>query len=59
MRLVVASYGDVVITQDRVNGYKRYIVDWKNGSKQLFSGLHYTLDDVKERTEKRISSLPI
>ena len=48
MRLVVASYGDVVITQDRVNGYKRYIVDWKNGSKQLFSGLHYTLDDVKE-----------
>lgn len=49
MRLLVASYGDVRIFSERPFGYKRYIVEWNDGTITMYSGLWY-----KEKTVKQI-----
>ena len=47
MRLLVANYGDVRIFSERPFGYKRYIVEWNDGTTTMYSGLWY-----KEKTIK-------
>ena len=43
MRLLVANYGDVRIFSERPFGYKRYIVEWNDGTTTMYSGcLLYT-----------------
>tara|TARA_B100000941_G_C28496806_1_gene551496 strand:+ start:713 stop:889 length:177 start_codon:yes stop_codon:yes gene_type:complete len=49
MRLLVANYGDVRIFSERPFGYKRYIVEWNDGTTTMYSGLWY-----KEKTIKQI-----
>jgi len=53
MRLLEVSYGDVRIFSERTFGYKRYIVEWKDHT-EIFSGLWYKLDKVKELVETRL-----
>lgn len=59
MRLVIESYGDVVITECREKGYKRWFVDWGKNRQQMFSGLHYTLEEVRHHVERDIRARPI
>lgn len=55
MRLLVANYGDVQIYSDRPFGYKRYHVEWKfDGSKQMYSSLWYSKDDVIKIVEDNL-----
>ena len=49
MRVLVESYVDVRIFYDRPFGYKRYIVEWSDGTTTMYSGLWY-----KEKTVKQI-----
>ena len=49
MRVLLESYGDVRIFYDRTFGYKRYIVEWSDGTTTMYSGLWY-----KEKTVKQI-----
>ena len=55
MRLLEESYGDVRIFSERPFGYKRYIVEWEDKSTEIFSGLWYKLDKVKELVEARLN----
>lgn len=55
MRLLLENYGDVRIFQDRPFGYKRYIVEWRNGNTQMYSSLWYKLSTVKENVERRLN----
>ena len=59
MRLLEVSYGDIRIFSERPYGYKRYIVEWEDGRLQMYSGLWYKLDKVKELVEKNIESRSI
>tara|TARA_X000000368_G_scaffold138912_1_gene109214 strand:- start:344 stop:520 length:177 start_codon:yes stop_codon:yes gene_type:complete len=53
MRLLEESYGDVRIFSERPYGYKRYIVEWKDRT-EMYSGLWYKLDKVKQLVEARL-----
>jgi hypothetical protein len=53
LRLLVENYGDARIFVERPFGYKRYIVEWPD-STQMFSGLWYTEQKVREFVEKRL-----
>tara|TARA_A200000159_G_scaffold158322_1_gene175461 strand:+ start:1724 stop:1897 length:174 start_codon:yes stop_codon:yes gene_type:complete len=55
MRLLLENYGDVRIFQDRPFGYKRYIVEWRDGNIQMYSSLWYKLSTVKENVERRLN----
>ena len=55
MRLLEENYGDVRIFSERPFGYKRYIVESKDNT-QIYSGLWYKLDKVKEIVEKYLNS---
>jgi hypothetical protein len=55
MRLLLENYGDVRIFQDRPFGYKRYIVEWRDGNTQMYSSLWYKLSTVKENVERRLN----
>ena len=55
MRLLEESYGDVRIFSERPFGYKRYIVE-RLDSTQIYSGLWYSLEKVKEFVEKDLNS---
>ena len=50
MRAVIEKYVDACIYQDRPFGYKRFIVEFKDGSTILYSGLWYKIDQVKKFT---------
>ena len=54
MRVLVESYGDVRIFYDRPFGYKRYIVQWEDGTLECFNGLWYREKKVIELVEQRI-----
>tara|TARA_B110000008_G_C16780407_1_gene488422 strand:+ start:146 stop:319 length:174 start_codon:yes stop_codon:yes gene_type:complete len=54
MRLLEENYGDIRIFSERPFGYKRYIVESKD-STQVYSGLWYKLDKVKEIVEKDLN----
>lgn len=56
MRLLLENYGDVRIFQDRPFGYKRYIVEWRDGNTQMYSSLWYKLSTVKENVERRLNN---
>ena len=55
MRVLVAGYGDVRIFSERPFGYKRYIVEWRDGNIQMYSSLWYKLSTVKENVERRLN----
>ena len=55
MRLLEENYGDVRIFSERPFGYKRYIVEWSKGDTEVYSGLWYKLDKVKELVEARLN----
>ena len=54
MRLLVASYGDVRIFSERPFGYKRYIVEWNDGTTTMYSGLWYKEEKVKQIVEDNL-----
>ena len=54
MRLLVKDYGGVRIFSDRPFGYKRYIVEWADGSTTVYNGLWYREKKVIELVEQRI-----
>ena len=35
-------------------GYKRYIVEWADGTTQIYSGIWYKKEQIMERVEKEI-----
>ena len=51
MRLLLENYGDVRIFQERPFGYKRYIVEYKDGRTVMYSSIWYKLEKVKELVE--------
>ena len=55
MRLLIQSYGDVRIFQDRPYGYRRYHVEWKDGRHQVYSGLWYSKAKVLKLVEAQLS----
>jgi len=55
MRLLLENYGDARIFQDRPFGYKRYVVEYKDGNTQMYSSLWYKLDKVKSLVEARLN----
>ena len=59
MRMLVESYGDIKIFSDRPFGYKRYHVQWEDGTESMFSGLWYSKSQVIETVEKHIQSREI
>ena len=59
MRVLVESYGDIRIFSDRPFGYKRYHVQWEDGTESMFSGLWYSKSQVIETVEKHIQSREI
>ena len=56
MRLLEESYGDIRIFSERPYGYKRFIVDYGDGSTTMYSGLWYKIEKVKEFVEKEIAA---
>ena len=49
-----SGLGDVRIFSERTFGYKRYFVDWADGTETMYSGLWYKLAKVEKIVEKRI-----
>ncbi len=47
MRVLLWNYGEVRIFYDRPFGYKRYHVDWHDGTISTYSGLWYSEKKVK------------
>jgi|TARA_B100000768_G_C11032378_1_gene270672 hypothetical protein len=56
MRLLVENYGEVRIFSERPYGYKRYYVQWKDGTEQLFSGLWYSEKKVRQIVEEQLNA---
>ncbi len=54
MRVLVQSYGDIKIFSDRPFGYKRYFVEWEDGTESIFSSLWYSQSKVIEIVENHI-----
>ena len=54
MRVLVESYGDIKIFSDRPFGYKRYFVQWEDGTESMFSSLWYSQSKVIEIVENHI-----
>ena len=54
MRLLEVNHGDVRIFSERPFGYKRYIVEWQDGSTQMYNGLWYRLSRVQKLVEKQL-----
>ena len=54
MRILVENYGNVRIFKDRPYGYKRFIVEWKDGGTQIYSGIWYKEEQIKRKVEKEI-----
>ncbi len=49
------NYGDCIIYIARPYGYKRYIVEWKDGRSQMYSGLWYSKNKVRKLVEEQLS----
>jgi|TARA_R100001443_G_scaffold115861_1_gene134672 hypothetical protein len=55
MRLLEAAYhGGVRVFSERPFGYKRYIVEWRDGTTQTYSSIWYKKEQVMELVEKEI-----
>ena len=48
------NYGNVRIFKDRPYGYKRWIVEWKDGGTEIYSGVWYKEEQIKRKVEKEI-----
>ncbi len=48
MRLLEDTIGQVRIFSDRPLGYKRYHVDWGDGTTTKFHGIWYSLEAVQQ-----------
>tara|TARA_B100000035_G_scaffold283608_1_gene265942 strand:- start:427 stop:600 length:174 start_codon:yes stop_codon:yes gene_type:complete len=57
MRVLLKNYGDVRIFTERPYGYKRYVVQWEDGTLEFFNGLWYREKKVIELVEQRIGGL--
>mgnify|MGYP003122486183 FL=1 len=55
MRVLEANYGDVRIFSDRPFGYKRYHVEWSDGTLETFSSLWYSLAKVFKLVEEKLN----
>ena len=55
MRVLLANYGDVRVFYDRPFGYKRYHVDWGNGTESMFSGLWYKEKTILKMVEDKLN----
>ena len=56
MRLLVENLGEVRIFSDRPFGYKRYHVEWSDGTKQMYSGLWYSEKIVKQQVREALEN---
>tara|TARA_B100001057_G_scaffold498507_1_gene605709 strand:+ start:516 stop:689 length:174 start_codon:yes stop_codon:yes gene_type:complete len=54
MRLLEANYGDVRVFSERPFGYKRYIVEWKDGPTTMYSGLWYKKETILKMIEEKL-----
>ena len=55
MRLLEAAYhGGVRVFSERPFGYKRYIVEWPDGTTQTYSSIWYKKEQIMEIVEKEI-----
>ena len=54
MRVLVKNYGNVRIFKDRPYGYKRWIVEWKDGGTEIYSGIWYKEEQIKRKVEREI-----
>jgi len=59
MRMLVESYGDIKIFSDRPFGYKRYHIQWEDGTESMLSGLWYSEKKVIQIVEKHIQDRDI
>ena len=54
MRVLVENYGNVRIFKYRPYGYKRWIVESKDGGTEISSGVWYKEEQIKRKVEKEI-----
>lgn len=54
MRVLEANYGGVRIFSDRPFGYKRYHVEWPDGTLETFSSLWYSKAKVFKLVEEKL-----
>ena len=55
MRLVLVNYGDAKILRDKSpDGIPRYVVEWTDGSTQIYNAAWYQLKNIKRYVEGRI-----
>ena len=56
MRLVLENYGDAKILKDKSPyGITRYIVEWKDGSTQMYNAGWYPLKLIKKYVEGKLN----
>ena len=55
MRVLEANYGDVRIFSDRPFGYKRFHVEWSDGTLETFSSLWYSKARVIKLVEEKLN----
>jgi len=55
MRLLEANYGDVRVFSERPFGYKRYIVEWEDGTLTMYSGLWYKKETILKMIEEKLN----
>ena len=55
MRVLEANYGDVRIFSDIPFGYKRYHVEWSDGTLETFSSLWYSKAKVFKLVEEKLN----
>jgi len=55
MRVLEANYGDVRIFSDRPFGYKRFHVEWSDGTLETFSNLWYSKAKVVKLVEEKLN----
>ena len=56
MRLVLENYGDAKILKDK-SPYRitRYIVEWKDGTQQIYNAGWYPLKQIKKYVEEKLN----
>ena len=56
MRLLIENYGDAKILKDKSPyGITRYIVEWKDGSTQMYNAGWYPLKLIKKYVEAKLN----
>ena len=54
MRVLIKTHGCYSVFFDRMFGYKRYYVSWRNGTLETYSGLWYNEEQVIKLAEDRL-----